>query len=249
MNSPISVALATVATFAVLSGCGSDGAGAADPETGRVTSVALFPTPATVAIGSGLTLRVVARDTEGTSVAAPSVDYHTSDPGVAAVSSSGIVTGLQPGVATIQATVQGVTGTTLLSVIQGTTLAGQTIAPASDTPAGLQATVMIGSAGGAESFTVPVDASGRYIAVVPLSSSPTDSLDLIIDVASGARTYRPLDVRTPNSGAAFAATRPLLVLGGGVPVVKRHESFAGESATLGSCSRAGSRSAGSCAPI
>ena len=60
-------------------------------------------------------------------------------------------------------------------------------------------------------FATPIDATGAFSFSAPLGPLPTDSVDLVVDVASGARTYRPVDTRVPASRGTVVAARPLLI--------------------------------------
>jgi uncharacterized protein YjdB len=69
-----------------------------------VGSVTLTPTTATVSTGSSTTLTVTVRDANGAVVTDRVVAWTTSNPLIATVSQSGVVTGIAPGTATITAT-------------------------------------------------------------------------------------------------------------------------------------------------
>src|SRR2546430_3523212 len=76
------------------------------PYTTLFRTLALFVTPpaASIPVGSAVQLTATAQDDGGTSVAPSTVMWTSSDTGVAAVSSTGLVTGVGPGTATITAT-------------------------------------------------------------------------------------------------------------------------------------------------
>lgn len=76
-----------VATFGA---CNDNGPGAPVPV---VASVSIAPDPASVAVGSTLTLTGTARDASSTAIAGVTFTWSTSNPTVATVSSTGVVTG------------------------------------------------------------------------------------------------------------------------------------------------------------
>lgn len=83
-----------------------------------VASVTLTPSPASVFTGRTLQLTVTLEDARGNalSTAGRTIAWTSSAPHVATVSSSGVVTGTAAGSATISATVQGIKGSTALTV-------------------------------------------------------------------------------------------------------------------------------------
>ncbi len=106
----------TVATLALLASCG--GGDPARPDvlpTVRITS----STGATVASGATLQLAVSATNRRGAAVTNPSVTWTSSAPTVAAVSSSGVVTGSTAGAAAITATYDGAAATFDITVTPG----------------------------------------------------------------------------------------------------------------------------------
>ena len=179
--------------------------------TPTVTSVAITPTPMLVVVGGTATLVAVARNQQGGALAGQTFAYQSSDPTIASVSVAGVVSGIRPGAVTITATTQGVAGTDAVSVLVPTALAGRVYPADGSAATGLRFTAQTGTGAGLQSFAGPIDGVGAFRVDVPLVISPVDSLDLIIDVASGARTYRPIAARVPNIRAVTTALRPLLV--------------------------------------
>src|SRR6266480_1039119 len=86
------------------------------PGSSAVASVAV--TPAVVTIGPTDTLRLiaVAKDAAGTPLTGRTITWSTSDPSRATVSTSGLVTGVAAGSATISATAEGKAGQSAITV-------------------------------------------------------------------------------------------------------------------------------------
>jgi len=96
-----------------------------------VGSVAVDPTTATVTVGqSPVTLTATVRDTSGTVVTDRAVTWSSSDATIATVSTTGVVTGRNPGTVTITATSEGVNGTATVTV-QPAPVASVTLQPTS----------------------------------------------------------------------------------------------------------------------
>ena len=81
-----------------------------------VATVTVTPSSVTVPTGSTQQLTVVARSASGTALSGRTVTYTSGAPGVASVTSNGLVTGLTPGVAIILVSVDGVTATSTITV-------------------------------------------------------------------------------------------------------------------------------------
>jgi uncharacterized protein YjdB len=88
----------------------------AAPSSAPVATVSVQPTTASVAVGQTTTLVATTRDANGNTLTGRTVTWTTSASGVATVSTSGVVTGLAPGTATITATSEGKTGTATVTV-------------------------------------------------------------------------------------------------------------------------------------
>ena len=72
--------------------------------TQTVAEVRIVPDTATISVGETKAYGVVVRDRFGVSVASATVAWSSSDPAVAAVDATGLVTGVAPGSATLMAT-------------------------------------------------------------------------------------------------------------------------------------------------
>lgn len=94
--------------------CGGDGGSNAPPEV--VASVTIIPNTLFLTVGQAQQLTAVVRNAAGAELLDRSVAWTTSDANVATVSSDGLVSAVNPGSATIQATSEGQTGTATVSV-------------------------------------------------------------------------------------------------------------------------------------
>jgi uncharacterized protein YjdB len=81
-----------------------------------VASLTVHPTTATLEPGQTLKLTPVLRDVTGSSLGDRTVDWTTSDPGIATVSSAGLVTGTREGSAGITAAAEAKSATARISV-------------------------------------------------------------------------------------------------------------------------------------
>ncbi len=81
-----------------------------------VATVSVSPATASVAVGSSVPLSATPRDSAGKALNGRVVSWATSDVAVATVSSSGVVTGVAAGAATITATSEGKSGTAAITV-------------------------------------------------------------------------------------------------------------------------------------
>lgn len=84
----------------------------------RVTTVQLTPATATVAVNATQALTVVLKDISGnTLTTSRAIQFNSSAPGFANVSAAGTVTGVSAGTATIFATINGISGTAVITVV------------------------------------------------------------------------------------------------------------------------------------
>jgi trimeric autotransporter adhesin len=81
-----------------------------------VTTVQLAPLTPSIAANTTVQLGLTVRDQTGTALTGRPVTWRSSDDTIAFVSSTGLVVGLRAGAATITATVEGVSGSTLVTV-------------------------------------------------------------------------------------------------------------------------------------
>lgn len=82
-----------------------------------VATVQLTPATATVQTGATRTLVATARDASGATINGRAVQWTSGAPSIASVSTSGVVTGISPGVALVLATVDGITASASITVI------------------------------------------------------------------------------------------------------------------------------------
>ncbi|HSM05368.1 MAG TPA: Ig-like domain-containing protein [Longimicrobiales bacterium] len=83
-----------------------------------VASVTVTPSAANVVIGATQALTATARDASGNVLTGRTVTWSSLNTSVATVSTSGVVTGVALGTATIQALVDGVAGTSAITVVE-----------------------------------------------------------------------------------------------------------------------------------
>jgi len=81
-----------------------------------VASVTVTPSPAAVLTGATVTLTATVKDANGNVLTGRVVAWSTSNPGVATVSSTGVVMGVAAGTVTITATSEGKSGTSTVNV-------------------------------------------------------------------------------------------------------------------------------------
>ncbi|MDQ6827590.1 MAG: Ig-like domain-containing protein [Gemmatimonadota bacterium] len=119
---------------------------------GAVASVAITPNPASVIVGSTTALTVTAKDGAGNvlSLTNRTVSWTSGTPAVATITQAGVATGVAPGASTITATVDGVSGTDVLTVFGARIVASPTsldfIGEAGNVPPG-RATINITNGG------------------------------------------------------------------------------------------------------
>ena len=109
-------ASAVLVIGAAACGGGSDVTGPSGGGSTAVASVSLNQTSASIAIGASLTLVATVRDAQGNSITSGTTSWSSSDSTIAAVSSSGVVTGKSTGSATITASSGGKSATATITV-------------------------------------------------------------------------------------------------------------------------------------
>jgi hypothetical protein len=89
-----------------------------DTDIGPSKAVTVFVSPAadTIVVGGSAQLHAVGVDKRGTAFVAPGATWLSMSPSIATVSATGVVTGVTPGMAMIQATLQGKSGTAQVMV-------------------------------------------------------------------------------------------------------------------------------------
>jgi uncharacterized protein YjdB len=108
---------AAVTLFAI--GCGGDDRGAIQepPPPAPVASVIITAPTTTIQVGQTLQLIATAYDADGATLENRAFDWAPSDPTVATVFASGLVTGVAPGEVQISATSENVTGSIAITII------------------------------------------------------------------------------------------------------------------------------------
>jgi len=151
---------------------------------GAVASVVMSPTSGTVSVGGTLPLTATPLDASGNALTDRVVTWTSNATGVATVSTSGLVTGVGVGSATITATSGGKSATSAITVV--VPVASVAVSPTS-------ATV---SVGGTQQFTAtPLDASGNPLSgrtVTWTTGTPgvatVSASGLVSGVAAGSAT-------------------------------------------------------------
>jgi uncharacterized protein YjdB len=138
-----------------------------------VASVAVTPTSASLDAGATLALQVTLADAGGNALPTTGrvITYTSSAPSIASVSTSGVVTALTPGSATITVTCEGQTATASITVT-APTVASVTVAPST-------ATVSAGST--VQLAAVAKDASGAVIPGLTVTWSTSNSAVATVD--------------------------------------------------------------------
>jgi uncharacterized protein YjdB len=174
-----------------------------------VTTVTVAPASASVVAGSTVNLQATVRDQNGNVMAGQSITWSTSTPAAATVNSSGVVTGVAAGSATITATSSGRSGTSAITVTAAPPVVTTvTVAPAS-------ASVLAGS-------TVNLQATVRdqYGAVMAgqsiiwstgnAAAATVNSSGVVTGVAAGSATITAT-VSGKSGTAAITVTAPPVV--------------------------------------
>ena len=187
----------------LLVACATDAAGPPAP----VATIEVTPQTAPVPVGTTRQLTAITRDSAGGELNGRNVSWSSSDPAVASVSGSGLVTGLALGPATIRATSEGHDGTAAVTVTPGaaaqlaftaqpnTATAGATIAP----PVEVTARDVQGNT--ATSFTGNV--------TVAIAANPGGGLlsgTTSVAAVAGVATFSNLSTNKSGAGYTLRAT-------------------------------------------
>jgi hypothetical protein len=179
------------------------------PGCAKVAAVEVSPATGTVMVGATTQLAATTRDAAGNVLTGRAVTWTSSDPSVATVSGTGLVTGAAPGAVTVTATSEGKSGTASVTVTGGAYLAGRVVH--AETRSGISgATVTFSSSGGTRfvstggdgSYTSPGLAAGTY--QVTVSAPGYVSVTLYGAVARSGQTTTletiPLVPSSPHPG-------------------------------------------------
>jgi uncharacterized protein YjdB len=112
-NAPAANATSWIDELAVSTQCIG---GSTTPAPEPVATVAVTLTPSSIEVGQTAQATAVARDANGNVLSGRAVTWSSSDPAVAAVNATGLVTGVAPGTAQITATSEGRSGSAALTV-------------------------------------------------------------------------------------------------------------------------------------
>ena len=155
-----------------------------------VATVTVTSPAASLVVGATLPLSVTARDRNGTVLLGRSVAWSSSEPAVATVAASGVLTAVAAGTATITATIEGKSGAAVVTVVSipSRIVSGQLYAPTAQAFSGLVVDV-VSSAG---TIRAGVGAGGSFTVQVPLGG---DSVTVVVDAEGQARTYHPAWIR------------------------------------------------------
>jgi hypothetical protein len=164
-----------------------------------------------VSVGGSAQVNARVLDASNNPVSGATPTFQSSDQSIASVNAGGLVTGLRAGVATISARYGTGTGTTNATIVTPTSVAGRVAAVDAGTVAGLVAGVESGTGTNIQDFTAPLDATGTFQIAAPLTFGPTDSMSVLVDVASGARRYHPIFSLVATNRVSSTALRPMLV--------------------------------------
>jgi uncharacterized protein YjdB len=129
-----------------------------------VASVEVSPPSGEVQVGAKLQLTATANDASGNALAGRDLNWTSSDPAVASVNGSGLVTGVAPGQATITVTAEGKRATTQIAVVPVPVASVQISAPSH--------TLRVGES--AQFRAAPRDNSGNPLTGRPVSWSSSD---------------------------------------------------------------------------
>ncbi|HTI64210.1 MAG TPA: Ig-like domain-containing protein, partial [Gemmatimonadaceae bacterium] len=150
-----------------------------------VASVTVAPSSKTLAIGQTVTLVATTKDASGNVLTGRTISWTSSDPSVATVSSSGIVTGASGGTATITATSEGKSGTSTITVTPAP-VGSVTVTPS-------PASVVLGKT--VQLFATVRDTSGTIVTDRPVtwtssntSVATVDANGLVKGVGTGTAT-------------------------------------------------------------
>jgi uncharacterized protein YjdB len=177
--------------------------------SGAPTTLAIIPASATISLGASAGLTAEVRDQGGNVLSGQPISWGSSNPSVAAVNGAGVVTGVSPGMATIQAT----SGT--LAAQASITVIGQTIASVAISPASMQM-----PAGGTRQLSATAyDAGGNAVpnaAVTWTSSNPivasVSAAGLVTALSAGnAIITATASGKTATAAVSVAAPPPAVV--------------------------------------
>src|SRR6266699_2596390 len=171
-----------------------------------VASVLVSPATATVRVGQTVQLTATARDSTGSTLPGRTVSWGSSNPSIATVNNSGLVTGIVAGTATITATSEGKSSTAAVTVMI-VPVAAVAVAPATASlPVGqtVQLTATPKDSAGAALTGRPVTWASSNAAVATVSGS-----GLVNGIAAGTATITATSEGKAGSAAVTVTLVPV----------------------------------------
>lgn len=192
--------LAALASVAILAACGGV------TENGRVGSVQLTPSTATVRTGSSLPLTAAVRDASGRELSIGGIFWSSSDTSIAVVSSSGVVTARKAGSAKVAASTAGMSGTATITV------SDRDVASVQLQPAALS--VRVGATGALEARTFDAQGGeliGRVIAWTTSASTvaTVNAQGIVSGVSAGTATITATSEGRSGSAVVTVTSVPV----------------------------------------
>jgi uncharacterized protein YjdB len=185
------------ATITATSGSAS-GSAAVTVSAVPVASVSISPSPASVIVGHQIQLSATPLSATGQPLTGRSVSWTSGAPGLASVSSTGVVTGLAVGDAVILATVEGIVGSVTVTVMPEP-IASVTVSPPS-------ASILVGQT--LTLSAIVLDGSGNTVTGAAIAWSTSDgavatvsSGGVVTGVAAGSAT-----ITATSGGVSGSAT-------------------------------------------
>lgn len=190
---------------------GKSSAVAVTVEASALTAIVVAPSPMLVGVRGTYAVSAAGADQRGKPINVSQFTFQSSDPTIAAVSASGSVTGMRAGTASITASAQGIVGTTTVTVVSPTTVAGSIVAATGAALPNLTLTLQTGTAGSVQSFPTSVDGTGTFQLDAPLPPISTAPVTLVVDDDTRPRVYHSISKQIPAASVVAAAARPLLI--------------------------------------
>lgn len=190
---------------------GKSSAVAVTVEASALTAIVVAPSPMLVGVGGTYAVAAAGADQRGKPINVSQFTFQSSDPTIASVSASGSVTGMRAGTVSITASAQGIVGTTTVTVVSPTTVAGSIVAATGAALPNLTFTLQTGTAGSVQSFPTSVDGTGTFHLDAPLPPISTAPVTLVVDDDTRPRVYHSISKQIPSGSVVAAAARPLLI--------------------------------------
>jgi uncharacterized protein YjdB len=118
-----------VASAGIFDSCGKGSDLTGPPDTPAVATVEVTPSPISLALGQAIQLTATVKAADGSVLTDRIVAWATSDPAIAGIGESGMVTGASAGAATITATSEGQSGSTTVTVTAAAPVASVEVVP------------------------------------------------------------------------------------------------------------------------